>query len=194
MDIFSMHLHNILSLTPSSFHSLYDFVSQCLANFALGCNLVSQENAPVLHNLVSRATIVVQLQSDSTPRVMQCKWSVHRSHGHLNAMNSFTRSLYMRENTEYNHSQSEWCWLANNEKCMFTVEDKYGKLLWYTFKEHTVHHLYAIRLNGKKSQVSILTQQQTAVYRFLKCTVQWNWQKSLSQRVKAEISKLRRST
>lgn len=151
MGIFSMHLHNILSLTLS-FHSLYDFVSQCLANFALGCNLVSQENAPVLHNLVSRATIVVQLQTDSTPRVMQCKWSVHRSHGHLNAMNSFTRSLYMRENTEYNHSQSEWCWLANNEKCMFTVEDKYGKLLWYTFKEHTVHHLYAIRLNGKKAK------------------------------------------
>lgn len=110
MGIFSMHLHNILSLTPS-FHSLCDFVSQCLANFALGCNLVSQENAPVLHNLVSRATIVVQLQSDSTPRVMRCKWSVHRSHGHLNAMNSFTRSLYMRENTEYNHSQSEWRWL-----------------------------------------------------------------------------------
>lgn len=72
MGIFSMHLHNILSPTPS-FHSLYDFVSQCLANFALGCNLVSQENAPVLHNLVSRATIVVQLQTDSTPRVMQCK-------------------------------------------------------------------------------------------------------------------------
>lgn len=40
------------------------FVSQCLANFALGCNFGSQENAPGLHNLVSRATVVIQLQSE----------------------------------------------------------------------------------------------------------------------------------
>ncbi len=58
------------------------FVSQCLANFALGCNFGSQENSPLLHNLVSRATVVLQLQSErcreeSISRVMQCKWSAH---------------------------------------------------------------------------------------------------------------------
>lgn len=42
--------------------SLILFVSQCLANFALGCNFGSQENAPRLHNLASRATVVIQRQ------------------------------------------------------------------------------------------------------------------------------------
>lgn len=36
------------------------FVFQCSANFALGCNFDSWENSPRLHNLVSRATVVLQ--------------------------------------------------------------------------------------------------------------------------------------
>lgn len=44
--------------------SMILFVSQCLSNFALGCNFGSQENAPLLHNLVSRATVVIHLQSE----------------------------------------------------------------------------------------------------------------------------------
>lgn len=49
-------------LTPLLSLSMILFVSQCLADFALGCNCGSQENAPALHNLVSRATVVIQLQ------------------------------------------------------------------------------------------------------------------------------------
>lgn len=41
------------------------FVSLHLANFALGFKLVSQESAPPLLNLVSRATAVIQPQSDT---------------------------------------------------------------------------------------------------------------------------------
>lgn len=51
-------------LLPLLSLSLILFVSQCLANFALGCNFGSQENAPRLHNPVSRATVVIQLQSE----------------------------------------------------------------------------------------------------------------------------------
>lgn len=57
--IYILFLPLFLSVLPLS---MILFVSQCLANFALGCNLGTQENAPRLHNLVSGARVVIQLQ------------------------------------------------------------------------------------------------------------------------------------
>lgn len=62
--IYISHIPSSPPLPPSLSLSVILFVSQCLANFALGCNFASQENAPLLHNLVSRATVVIQLQSE----------------------------------------------------------------------------------------------------------------------------------
>lgn len=72
-------------------HSLWSCLSsQRLANFALGCNFGSQENAPRLHNLVSRATVVTQLQPGSrSPRRRGANEVSAFFHGCSKEMNAF---------------------------------------------------------------------------------------------------------
>lgn len=92
--------------------SMILFVSQCLANFALGCNFGSQENAPLLHNLVSRATVVIQLQSEMpwglNPQsdAVQMKCPLIPQPFKCNEL--FQQITVHERNTEYNPLQNEY--------------------------------------------------------------------------------------
>lgn len=153
-------------LPPLRSLSMILFVSQCLANFALGCNFGSQENAPLLHNLVSRATVVIQLQSE-TP------WGVNPQSDAVQMKcplipqpfkcNELSHPIAVHKREHWVQSPTKWMKVNSwHDKCILgAIQDwEYickATVLWHTLKEQTVqHHLFTIRPN-QKGQVNTLT-------------------------------------
>lgn len=157
---------------PQLLPSVISFVSQRSANFALGCNFGSRENSPCLHNLVSRVTVVIQRQAE-TPRgvnspsdtvQMKCFCS------HSNAISSLATAPCIKVSTGSG--------VINTQRRLFSTVSQHAKTLPSETKS-----------NWKGQTGADETRLQTDAR-----GAESGGEPVFSERFKAEISELRRST